>query len=851
MKERILRLLSDIESLKNKNPKEYSLPENVAYLGDNGILCGPRKYGDSRYAYEMDGLNLWVHANGYIDACESNFVIFRQMWQQEEAPVDFWGGIKNGDEWIPVSITGVTKPLYETVNVKRYMVYTRRAAFFIAETDEVIFSLRVSVTSRKQINFTASAINKTDKNIETYITSFINPMLRFEDHEVGWGYWHRYGQTGPGGSFMLYRTPNPEGQDVVDLPNYAIINKVISASDYNVQSTCSMSDFLGEDGRTAFNATSLRTGKFDLQANFTNSIGLMVASDIIKLNLKAGEEAIANYNLEISHDEEEARALLGKAPTIDEIEADLASLEVKEDELLGSFSVDFGDFKDTEKVNNKVFNRFLKNVQKQVSVCALGKNYVSELLGVRDVFQQLTATCLWNKDEVRAKIVRGLNFMMETGRPPRQFSVPPSDDVMPQFDMRQFIDQGYWIIETLYKYVGTTGDFSILDKMCTYYKVIDEKKGIFEKSKIVDSVLDHLVKITDYLVSNIDERTGCQKILYGDWNDAISIDLGKSLDGSSEFGTGVTVMGTLQLYQVLAQIIEILSTVNKYPEKVTEYNNVRDSIAISLEKHAMVPDGDRIHLLHGWGDKGAYQVGSLCDTDGKKRYSVNPYSFWCISDMIERKPELKKDILNAYDNLDSKYGIKTFSIPFTKEAWGVGRIATITPGTLENGTTYCHACTFATMALFILGEGKRAWEQIFKVIPISHEHVSKSPFVMSNCYFYNEQYGLDGQSANDWYTGSGAVLMRCIIEHAFGFRVMTDSLKLATSGYMPSDNITMKLRVKNCDVNFTYKNTHCGERKYIIDGALQKNILDKLSNTPYIMIPNENIGETMTIEVID
>ncbi len=848
MKEKILSLLSDIKALEGKNLAEHKLPENAYYLNDTDILCYPRTAGDTRYPYEMDGLNLWVHANGCIDVLESNFVLFRPDAQQEEAHVEFWGGVKEGDEWIPVSITGATKPLYEEIEVSRYMVYGKRAAYFIAEIDTCIFALRVNVTTKKQVNFLATVINKTDSPVETYITSLLNPLLRFQNNEDGWGLWNRFGSVDKNGSFKLYRLPNPEGTDNVDLTNYAIINKAIEAKDYTVETTVAMADFLGEQGRTAFNATTLRTGHYVKETDFVNSIGTMIASDIIKLNLAPGEEAKLNYNVNIAHDEDEANAMLGSV-SIAEINADLVAQEESDDKMLSSFTINFGKLKG-EPVNNVIFNKFLKNVQRQVSFCALGKNYVGELLGVRDVFQQLTATSLWETEKVRKQIVRSLNFIMETGRSPRQFSVPPTDDIIPTFDIRQFIDQGLWVVETLYKYIGITADYSILDEMCSYYKIIDEKKGEYAKSEIVDTVLDHLVKITDYLVSNIDTRTGCLMILYGDWNDSLC-GLGESLDGKSEFGTGVSVMATLQLYKLLAEITEILTTVGKYSEKVSEYQKIRENIAESLEKHAKVKDGDRTHLLHGWGDKGAYQVGSLCDTDGKLRYSVNPYSFWCICKMIDRDPSLKKDILKAYDILDSKFGIKTFSEPFTKESTGVGRINILTPGTHENAATYIHATMFAVMALFIIGEPEKAWEQIFKTIPPTHDSVSKTPFVMPNCYFYNETYHLDGQSAGDWYTGSGAVLIRSVIEHALGFQALTDGLMVEVPRYLPSDTVTMTLHIKHCDLTFNYKNTGAGERKYYVNGELCETLFNEVSQMPYILIHNKDIGKEMTIEVID
>ena len=109
--------------------------------------------GEARYPYEMDGLNLWAYSNGYINACEGNLTIFRTAAIQEETSVDFWCSVKEGGCLIPVSITGSTKHMFEPESVSRYTVYSKRAAYYILETKECIFSLRANVTSQKEICF--------------------------------------------------------------------------------------------------------------------------------------------------------------------------------------------------------------------------------------------------------------------------------------------------------------------------------------------------------------------------------------------------------------------------------------------------------------------------------------------------------------------------------------------------------------------------------------------------------------------------------------------------------------------------------------------------------------------------
>lgn len=284
-----------------------------------------------------------------------------------------------------------------------------------------------------------------------------------------------------------------------------------------------------------------------------------MVAEIIKMSLNSGEEAQISYLVSIAHDDFEAERLINKQVDFAWINRDLEEQEIAELEKLSKLSIEFGEMPDLS-VNYRVWNRFLKNVQKQISFCAFGKNYAGDLLGVRDVFQQLTAALMFNAADARKKIIMALNFIMENGRAPRQFSVPPREDIIPEFDIRQFIDQGLWIIETLHKYLSWTGDSSVLNEMCSYYRIIDEKKEQYSKSERADTVLEHLLKIVNYLISNIDDRTNCLKILYGGWNDAVS-GLGESSDGE-EFGSGVSVMATLQLYKALKDMSEILEMVD-------------------------------------------------------------------------------------------------------------------------------------------------------------------------------------------------------------------------------------------------------------------------------------------------
>jgi len=846
LKDKILSILDEINKVY-ENPQKCALPENVYFLNDRDILCTQRSCGDSRFPYQMDGLNFWLNSSGKIYADEGNFMILKRFTPLDTPTVEFWGGIREGDYYVPVSVTGISKQMFE--DVRRNVVFTPCAGYYIAETSKCIFSLRANITTQKQLNFTLSAINKTEESLEVYLASYLAPVLIYMTYELMWA-WDpakRFSKILDNGSCVIKKVFDPVEKFST---NYGVITKCISKGNVLSDSTtAAQNDLLGGAGNSLSSAAALKNGKFLKETKFVNHTDLAMYANMVKFSIDSGEEALINYTLSVTDDKDKAYAYARIIPDMNQVEEDIKRQIEKDALTFNSYDVNFGELS-VGGIDNSVFNRFLKCIQKQAGICAFGKNYSGALLGVRDVFQQLTAALIFDSKTARNKIVSALNYIMDNGRPPRQFSVVNIKKEIPVFDIRQFIDQGLWIIETLHKYLSTTNDYSILSEECSYFTIIDEKAARYERSSVKDSVLEHLLKITDYLVSNIDEDTHCLKILFGDWNDAVC-GMGASSDPSKEFGNGVSVMATLQMYKLLKEISEILSKVSGYDEKCSYYLALREKIALGLEKYALQNDEGRTHIVHGWGDNRSYYVGSLCDTDGAKRFSINSYSFWVISEMIKRNPKIKESILAAYDVLDSKFGIKTFEPYFPQNMEGVGRITNITPGTNENACTYIHATTFSIIALFMMGEAERAWEQIFKIIPLTHKKLNLSPFVMSNQYKHNEELGMDGESGNDWFTGSGAVLTRIIFEYALGVQAQIDGIKIVLPDFVPADHVNMSVNVKGSTMQYSYRNEGRGVRQYYVNGVLGQTHIDEMSGYSALFIPEELFTENNSIEIID
>lgn len=815
------KIIAQVRRLKTEKDERGKLPSNCYFLNEDDVVCFPRPVGDARHPYSCDGLVLWAYSSGNIRIEESIFNINLDFFYGQEPKIAFYFGDKRGENFVPVSMTGAGQNPMEK-DVERYCVFTDNGAYYVAECDGLVGGVRAFVDERKQIRFDVYLENETKAAKETYFSAYYDFLLLnklFEDIETKW---YRKIETTEDG-FMLSVTEYVDR--LTCLHHYASIKR---SCDKKAFSTTSPLEFKGGQSVSLSSAIALKTGITEGRKAVTTFNEPAVSADIVPVTLQGGESVTCSYVIALASDKAQLEKASDTSETLEQ------SIEI------------YKNVPPTEFVGNKLgisdftLSAFMKNVGKQVEFCARAKNYAGPLLGVRDIFQQLEAACLWEHEYCRNKIVEALNFIGDDGRAPRQYSYPDNPSILPEMDLREYIDQGNWILTTVYRYLSLTGDYTILDEVCGYYK-FNKRKVEFSSRK--DSVLEHLIAICDYLLSNLDEKTNCLHILYGDWNDAVD-GLGKTDDPNKDFGTGVSVMATLQLYRNLAEMIEILGKVGKFADKARQYAAVREKIVEGIGKYAVDEKDGEKKVLHGWGDERSFKIGSFCDNDGFSRDSATSNSFFVLSGMLENYPEMKKYILAAYDRLDSKYGIKTFEPYFAPENDKVGRITRLPKGTAENGTTYVHSTLFSIWALFEMGEYAKAWEQFRKVLPVTHDFITTTPFVMPNSYLYNPELGLDGESMSDWYTGSATVIIKSLYFCIFGVKANLNGFKVDMPKELPFEKMRTKLRIKGGEIELSYENKHGNTRTVYVDGKATQGGCAEFTDA-------DVCGKKIKIEVID
>lgn len=847
--------------------KETEMPGKVYFIEDDNILALPREDGDCRYPFGENGFNYWVYASGYMHSNEGLFSPYLRVSEGGEPKIAFFAGFPKADgKYDVVPILAV--PVIESdKKVERYTIFTKASAYYVAEVEGMTFTVRTFVDSEKKTYYTLSVVNQSEETKRCFISSYFNPFLKNAVMEGAENRWFRQGQVEKArgnqnlNSFLLEVYEERERGAMA--PNYGVFIRNIVAGEgvyiESVEETTSRHAYVGGVRSSLHTPSALYAGTLEGSKQVTTFTEVAVAADLIHLSLEGKHTVRIDTIMTCAFEDDEMMKAISRdivPEEIDGLEEKLLQVETKKQE---GMTAAFGE-RIEGNIKEGVFNSFFEQLKKQVEFCSVIKGYIQlsnfSLIGIRDVYQALEALAFWRPQVVREKMLEGLGFMQPDGRCPRQYSLPRFEGDSPNMDLRPFIDQGVWVISTITTYLRLTHDFDFLKELCGYYEFVSDKAHIAKKLDKESTVLQHMIEIMGYLLRNRDhEYTKCVCALYGDWNDALD-GLGVSKNKDKEYGTGVSVMATLQVYQNCKEMIELLKRLdeNSYKKLIGTYQEAEQEMEEGLSRYALVQDEEgHQRILHGWGDERSYLVGSYNDPDGKARDGITSNAFWVLSGLYDKEMAMKETILGAYERLGSKYGLKTFEPYFEKGTKGVGRIPNLPKGTAENGAAYIHASTFGVMSLFRMGETQKAWTELEKTLPFTHKRVSVSPYVIPNSYGYNAEKQIDGESMQDWQTGSSNVMLKTLIRFVFGVEPHYEGVWIQPSREIPFKSTQFEITIRGTEIALNYTRSKGEKREFIVNGEKREGIYDPVMKLEKLWIDNNFIknGKKITIEILD
>ena len=831
-----------------------------------GVTRGDSPRG--RFVYGSDGFTLWCQADGYIYASDGLHQLFSVAKEGEEPSIAFFLDVDG-------KIISLLPTPFLGDGAQRHTMSAIHATYYFTEWEDIATIVRVTTSPTNQLLFSLFvSFQKPRQNCR--LLSYFSP---YEKNELGKSDEDRW--------FLTTQTTNqvePDGILRFQLPPCSVtvfedpdrftslthqsllrgscgLTPGITFQGYEI--TTSRQEFVGGNNRNLNNPIAFERRHFPEQRPETVFNDKGIYANALFFETENHSALRLNYiyqRVSSSKDLTEVASEPMNSRLIDAIVLEVADDTMKH---LRSLKMEGLFDKAYNKIDGEDFFPFLTTLQHQVAVCSKIKGYMQlaqrSLVGIRDVFQALEAYLYFAPEKSKEKILEGLSYTCLSGRCLRQYL--PGSSIA---DTREFIDQGLWVIKTIVEYVKVTGDQSILSEEVSYHEIVEDSPyiGSVKPTETCETVLLHLFRILEYLIKNINPETQLLMALYGDWNDALD-GLGFTDKKDKQFGTGTTVMGSLQLYQNCKDMIELLHFLElqeTHKNEIALYQQAKDQLYSGLVGNAILGSGSATRVAHGFGDDTKYTVGGPEDPDGESRYGLTSHAYWIISGIhqdakVKDGRDLLPAILSIYEKLDGKYGLRTFVPAFARgtEHW-FGRIPRLPVGTAENGATYNHATLFGVWSLFQTGQSEAAWKQLEKLLPFTaiHNNYNLTPFVIPNSYIHNVEKGLDGESMNDWQTGSSNVLLKILIWYVFGFRPELDHLRIQPDPRSPLVQFSYRGAYQNKKIVMSYEKTSTVNKRVIhLNDKSLKLFKDDELNALVVNIPCGQLEKENTIKISD
>jgi cyclic beta-1,2-glucan synthetase len=339
-------------------------------------------------------------------------------------------------------------------------------------------------------------------------------------------------------------------------------------------------------------------------------------------------------------------------------------------------------------------------------------------------------------------------------------------------------DDVVWLPSAAARYVGVTGDASILDEQAHFISgpalIAGEHDAFFtpEIAQETATVYEHCSRALDLAVKRTGS-TGMPLILGGDWNDG--------MNRVGEGGKGESVWLGWFLLRTLGEFAPI-ARARKDNKRAQQWDKHAAALKRALETAGW--DGE-------WYRRGSFDDGTPLGSRNSDECQIDSIAqSWSVlsgeGDPTRSHTAMDAAVRRLVD--DELQIVRLFTPPFSETEKDPGYIKSYPPGVRENGGQYTHAATWFVIALAEMGRADEAYRVFWMLNPVNHsvdeaaaEQYRVEPYVVAaDIYSEGEKGGRGGWT---WYTGSAGWLYRAAVEGILGIR--RDGKNLVVNPVLP------------------------------------------------------------------